>query len=665
MSFRLSKTVREHFVDSQENDDEVMSSISPNSTSTAMMEEAVGDSVLNYSTEPVSFEMLPPPQDLTSIIPFQSFCPVVRLEKLTKKQIYQLTNHRKRKENLRDFIRIQRSRKRDKRRKDMYMKTNKSLKTHIAMKKKEEAVRNFVDFHRSGNDLLRFSSRIDNYIRSIVDIDRYSDTVSVADSEMTRSDRPRRKSLAPVKYTTKDYEPSEKRRKGNNQRVVEKIETTDLEIEYEVEEICQVSLSNQKLMFLIKWENYPSSDNTWEPLRNIRDCQVLDDYLQYELKGNEEIIQKILDDIITEEKPKYENRTKASILDEIKKFDPVEFECNKIVYKAAMDSEGHYTMFKRKFRHQVVINHFKEMLTLQKEAHDKIRAEFMEKELYMFDIYIENNVDYTILEKFNYIRETIIPIELKLKSNSTGCQCTECSVLSSRCCIMTKKSNFGYKLVGDTKRLRLRNKQMIYECNENCSCDKNCLNRVTQQPRTYPLTIFKTNDGRGWGVKAKTAIPRGTFLMEYTGEIIDQEESIRRGEKQDERGQQYMFDLDYTEDVEAIYTIDAANFGNLSRLINHNCEPNCSIWPVTTCNQDPSIYKLCYFTSRPIKAGTELSIDYTGANYDIDENENENDTESSDNAVAGIAGHNISHRHQKKRIECKCGSSKCRGSMFL
>lgn len=605
--------------------------------------------------------MLPPAvtaEVLSSDIPFQSFCPVVRLEKLTKKTINALTRHKNRKKNVREFIRIQRTQKRDKLRKETQLKVTKSLKMHIAMKKKEEAIRDFVDFHRSGNDLLRFSSSMENYKRSL-DIDRYSDTVSNADSEIARCVRPRRKMMPFLKFHA-STEPAAKRRKVSVEKVV------NPDIEYEVEEICRISFSNQKLTFLIKWENYPASENTWEPLQNVRDCKVLDDFLQYELSGDEELMKNILDDIIAEEKPKYIDRPKALIVDDIKKFDPVEFECNKIVYKAVKDNEVNYLLFKRKFRHQVITSHFREMLNMQQEAHDEICKEFMSKELNMFGIHIENSVDFTILEKFNYIRETIIPAELNIKSGSVGCKCKECSVSSSLCCpsIATKKSNFAYRLIGDSKRLRLRNKQMLYECNENCECDKECLNRVTQQPRTYPLTIFKTSNGRGWGVKAASAIPRGTFLMEYTGEIIDQEESIRRGEKQDERGQQYMFDLDYTEDFEAVHTIDAANFGNLSRLINHNCEPNCFIWPVTTCNQDPSIYKLCYFTNQPIKAGKELSIDYTGAIVvdDNEENENENDL---DNSMAETAGNIISHRHQKKKIECKCGSANCRGSMFF
>lgn len=150
--------------------------------------------------------------------------------------------------------------------------------------------------------------------------------------------------------------------------------------------------------------------------------------------------------------------------------------------------------------------------------------------------------------------------------------------------------------------------------------------------------------------------------MEYTGEIINQEEALRRGTEQDERGQTYMFDLDYSDNAEAVYTVDAGVYGNLSRLINHSCEPNCIIWPVTSCVEDFSIYKLCYFTTKPIKTGEELLIDYTGACEITD------DIESTENDLEGYIaeqGTNIALRHQKNQTICKCGSTKCRGIMWL
>ena len=80
--------------------------------------------------------------------------------------------------------------------------------------------------------------------------------------------------------------------------------------------------------------------------------------------------------------------------------------------------------------------------------------------------------------------------------------------------------------------------------------------------------IFRTSDGRGWGVKTLDFIRKGQFVMEYVGEIITNEEAERRGKMYDAAQQTYLFDLDL--DTEASYAIDAYHFGNVSHFINHS-----------------------------------------------------------------------------------------------
>lgn len=59
----------------------------------------------------------------------------------------------------------------------------------------------------------------------------------------------------------------------------------------------------------------------------------------------------------------------------------------------------------------------------------------------------------------------------------------------------------------------------IYECNSKCTCGPDCWNRVVQLGSQVKLAIFKTKNGCGWGVKAKQKIKKGTFIMEYLGEV--------------------------------------------------------------------------------------------------------------------------------------------------
>jgi len=49
-----------------------------------------------------------------------------------------------------------------------------------------------------------------------------------------------------------------------------------------------------------------------------------------------------------------------------------------------------------------------------------------------------------------------------------------------------------------------------------CSCNSDCVNRISQRPRDVPLEIFKTQ-GKGWGVRASIDIVRGKVLGMYSG----------------------------------------------------------------------------------------------------------------------------------------------------
>lgn len=45
--------------------------------------------------------------------------------------------------------------------------------------------------------------------------------------------------------------------------------------------------------------------------------------------------------------------------------------------------------------------------------------------------------------------------------------------------------------------------------------------------------ILSTSNGRGWGVRTVGFIRRGTFVMDYIGEVISNDEAERRGKVYD------------------------------------------------------------------------------------------------------------------------------------
>lgn len=61
-----------------------------------------------------------------------------------------------------------------------------------------------------------------------------------------------------------------------------------------------------------------------------------------------------------------------------------------------------------------------------------------------------------------------------------------------------------------------------------------------------------------------------TFINEYVGEVIDQLEMLKRMKSKLYRNNNYMVQLKHDE------ILDATCKGNITRFINHSCEPNCT-----------------------------------------------------------------------------------------
>lgn len=170
----------------------------------------------------------------------------------------------------------------------------------------------------------------------------------------------------------------------------------------------------------------------------------------------------------------------------------------------------------------------------------------------------------------------------------------------------------------------------------------------------YDLCIFRTDDGRGWGVRTLEKIRKNSFVMEYVGEIITSEEAERRGQIYDRQGATYLFDLDYVEDV---YTVDAAYYGNISHFVNHSCDPNLQVYNVFIDNLDERLPRIAFFATRTIRAGEELTFDY---NMQVDPVDMESTRMDSNFGLAGLPG----SPKKRVRIECKCGTESCRKYLF-
>jgi uncharacterized protein len=104
----------------------------------------------------------------------------------------------------------------------------------------------------------------------------------------------------------------------------------------------------------------------------------------------------------------------------------------------------------------------------------------------------------------------------------------------------------------------------------------------------------------GMGVFARADIPEETRIIEYVGERISKDESLRR--RQD--GNFFVFIV--TDE----FDIDGSVDWNPARFINHSCAPNCE-----ARMEDERIWIIAL---RDIKAGEELGFNY---GYDLQDYE--------------------------------------------
>ena len=158
----------------------------------------------------------------------------------------------------------------------------------------------------------------------------------------------------------------------------------------------------------------------------------------------------------------------------------------------------------------------------------------------------------------------------------------------------------------------------------------------TSAPSSTPSSAAKTSGRRievrrsgvhGKGVYALTTLRKGEVVIEYKGEVISWAEALRR-HPHDPSDPDHTFYFH----VDEARTIDGKVGGNMSRWINHGCQPNCEAEDV-----DGRIFIKAL---RTVKPGEELFYDY------------------------GLV---IDERHTaklKKQFECRCGKPKCRGTML-
>ncbi|KAL7672340.1 hypothetical protein ACOME3_007228 [Neoechinorhynchus agilis] len=142
---------------------------------------------------------------------------------------------------------------------------------------------------------------------------------------------------------------------------------------------------------------------------------------------------------------------------------------------------------------------------------------------------------------------------------------------------------------------------LIVECDTEFCSDKDCTNVLVQRG-CQVKTKIEAIEHKGKGLFADESIPKSTFLFEYAG--------IARTTVGGSATGKYILtvtvsSLNYTK-----FSIDAQNYGNESRYMNHACGNAANTIPVLVWTPRHSIPHVAFFASKDLKKNEEISFDY-------------------------------------------------------
>ncbi len=118
--------------------------------------------------------------------------------------------------------------------------------------------------------------------------------------------------------------------------------------------------------------------------------------------------------------------------------------------------------------------------------------------------------------------------------------------------------------------------------------------KQTRKPSLPKLRVQRSRTGLG--LFAMEPIKKGSYIIEYTGPLLNEKQTERKGGK-------YLFSLGKK------WTIDGSRRSNRARYINHSCVK-------TNCRPIQYALRIRFRATRAIKAGEELLYDYGKEYFD-------------------------------------------------
>lgn len=150
------------------------------------------------------------------------------------------------------------------------------------------------------------------------------------------------------------------------------------------------------------------------------------------------------------------------------------------------------------------------------------------------------------------------------------------------------------------------NRMLLIECSPKCIVGDRCTNRRFQKHENSACNIFKT-EKKGYGLIATSFIPAGQFIMEYVGEVLNSKQFEKRANDYSKQMNAHYYFMALSSDC----VIDATKKGNISRFINHSCDPNAETQKWTVNGE----LRIGFFSKKAISPDEEITFDYQFQRY--------------------------------------------------
>ncbi|XP_061980005.1 histone-lysine N-methyltransferase, H3 lysine-9 specific SUVH4-like isoform X2 [Populus nigra] len=204
---------------------------------------------------------------------------------------------------------------------------------------------------------------------------------------------------------------------------------------------------------------------------------------------------------------------------------------------------------------------------------------------------------------FKYIKSVQVARNVIIPPSASGCDCKgKCT--NPRSCSCARLNGFDFPYVDIDGGRLIEAKDVVFECGPGCSCGPSCINRVSQRGLKYQLER-RQGDGSAPAIDPLKKV------------------DVKMDESESE------------------FCIDAISYGNVTRFINHSCQPNLFVQCILSTHHDIRLARIVLFAADDILPMQELTYDY---GYALD-------------SVVGPDG-------KLKQSPCYCGTDECRGRLY-